>query len=396
MSSTRRNFFQNAAAFSAALFGLSDQLKAQAPPPLKRTACASCARRRHFSRPARHHARRARSPVRTRRQRQSLPSHERSRETQNRAIQNHRRLGLQRQLPRPDDPDQSRRSRPRHLRKSPARIHDRPLARTRNSDRTRRRPVDQPKTDSARRKIHLRIHGPSGRNIFLSRAQRDAGNARPDRSLHRASRKTLQTARRSRLRHRSARVGGASEQLRSEQRRHGIQLAHLQRRFRSRDHADDRAPRQPRPSAHRESRHGSPSDPSARQSIRADRHRRRPRAGIKLVSDEHRSRRRRASARRRVRREVSRLVDGSLPSSPSHDEQHDGSASRSSDHHRRADRSASAQPNDDARKNRRLRTRPPLADRRRRRKRKRLPAGRLHGNGNGFRRRETRNARPPR
>lgn len=33
MSSTRRNFFQNAAAFSAALFGLSDQLRAQAPPP---------------------------------------------------------------------------------------------------------------------------------------------------------------------------------------------------------------------------------------------------------------------------------------------------------------------------------------------------------------------------
>jgi FtsP/CotA-like multicopper oxidase with cupredoxin domain len=32
MSSTRRNFFQNAAAFSAALFGMSDQLKAQAPP----------------------------------------------------------------------------------------------------------------------------------------------------------------------------------------------------------------------------------------------------------------------------------------------------------------------------------------------------------------------------
>jgi manganese oxidase len=34
MSSTRRNFFQNAAAFSAALFGLSDQLKAQASPPV--------------------------------------------------------------------------------------------------------------------------------------------------------------------------------------------------------------------------------------------------------------------------------------------------------------------------------------------------------------------------
>ena len=33
MSSTRRNFFQNAAAFSAALFGLSDRLTAQAPPP---------------------------------------------------------------------------------------------------------------------------------------------------------------------------------------------------------------------------------------------------------------------------------------------------------------------------------------------------------------------------
>jgi manganese oxidase len=32
--STRRSFFQNAAAFSAAIFGLSDQLKAQAPPPL--------------------------------------------------------------------------------------------------------------------------------------------------------------------------------------------------------------------------------------------------------------------------------------------------------------------------------------------------------------------------
>src|SRR5215475_8173559 len=32
MGSTRRNFFQNAAAFSAALFGLSDQLKAQSPP----------------------------------------------------------------------------------------------------------------------------------------------------------------------------------------------------------------------------------------------------------------------------------------------------------------------------------------------------------------------------
>src|SRR5579871_4295580 len=30
--STRRNFFQNAAALSAALFGLSDPLEAQAPP----------------------------------------------------------------------------------------------------------------------------------------------------------------------------------------------------------------------------------------------------------------------------------------------------------------------------------------------------------------------------
>ena len=35
MSSTRRNFFQNAAAFSAALFGLSNQLKAQAAPASK-------------------------------------------------------------------------------------------------------------------------------------------------------------------------------------------------------------------------------------------------------------------------------------------------------------------------------------------------------------------------
>src|ERR1700748_3101676 len=32
MSSTRRNFFQNAAAFSAALFGLSNELDAQVPP----------------------------------------------------------------------------------------------------------------------------------------------------------------------------------------------------------------------------------------------------------------------------------------------------------------------------------------------------------------------------
>jgi len=36
MSSTRRNFFQNAAALSAALFGLSDPVKAQAPPPSTR------------------------------------------------------------------------------------------------------------------------------------------------------------------------------------------------------------------------------------------------------------------------------------------------------------------------------------------------------------------------
>src|ERR1700689_114710 len=256
--------------------------------------------------------------------------------------------------------------------------------------------MDQPETNSTRRKIYLRIHGSSGRHVLLSRAQRNAGNARPDRSLLRASRKALQTARRSRLRDRSARVGGSSKQLRSQQRRHGIQLAHLQRCFPPSKPPDDRAPRQPRSSAHRESRHGSPPDPPSRQSICANRHGRRPGTGIKLVSDEHRSRRRRAGASRRIRREVSWLVDGPLPSSPSHDEQHDGFASRSSDHHRGADRSASPQPNDDARNNRGVRTCPPLPNRRRRRKRKRLPTRRLHGNGNGFRRRQTRNARPPR
>ena len=50
------------------------------------------------------------------------------------------------------------------------------------------------------------------------------------------------------------------------------------------NHADDRAPRQPRSPPHRKSRHGSSSDPSAWQSVRANRHRRRPRSRIHLVS----------------------------------------------------------------------------------------------------------------
>ena len=84
-------------------------------------------------------------------------------------------------------------------------------------------------------------------------------------------------------------VGRPPEQHRPQQRRHGVQLAHLQRRLRPRDHADDRAPRQPRSPAPRKSRYGSSPDPSARPPVRANRHRRRPRSRIDLVSDEHRA-----------------------------------------------------------------------------------------------------------
>ena len=60
---------------------------------------------------------------------------------------------------------------------------------------------------AARRKIHLRVHRPSGRHVLLSRAQRHAGNDGADRIVHRPSRKTVQAARRSRLRESFCRSG---------------------------------------------------------------------------------------------------------------------------------------------------------------------------------------------
>ena len=188
--STRRTFFQNAAAFSAALFGLSDQLKAQTPPPLNE-------RFRHTHAEDISPGPRVVTPDVP-----DLPFEldgnvkvfRLTSEVVKRKIAPFKTIdawGYNGSCPGPDNPDQSGRPRPRHFRKSPARIHHRSLARPRNSHRAGRRPVDQPKTDPARRKIHIRIHGPSGRNILLSRAQRHAGNARPDRAFHRSPRKGL-------------------------------------------------------------------------------------------------------------------------------------------------------------------------------------------------------------
>ena len=67
-----------------------------------------------------------------------------------------------------------------------------------------------------------------------------------------------------------------------------------------------------------------------------------------------------AQACRGVRREISRVVGWfTAPPLPSHDEQHDGSTSRSSDHNGGADRSAGAEPDDDAGENRWIRARSP-------------------------------------
>ena len=57
------------------------------------------------------------------------------------------------------------------------------------------------------RNLHLRVHCAPGRNIFLSRAQRHAGNDRPDRDVHRASSRRALSSGRSRLRNHSFRSG---------------------------------------------------------------------------------------------------------------------------------------------------------------------------------------------
>src|SRR6266849_2305796 len=191
-------------------------------------------------------------------------------------------------------------------------------------------------------------------------------------------------------------MGGPPRQHRAQHRGHGVQLADVQRRLRPRDYSDAGAPRQPRALAHRQPRHGSPSHSPARQPVRRYRHGRRPRARIHLVSDEHRARRCRAGARHRIRRQVSRRLDGALPPATPHDEQHDGPASRSPDRDRRPGRSQGPEPDANARQRRGLRARSPLAHRGERQPSEGLPARRLHGNGHGHRRRQAGNLRPPR
>src|SRR5216683_3176870 len=189
-------------------------------------------------------------------------------------------------------------------------------------------------------------------------------------------------------------MGGPPRQHRAQHRSHGVQLAHVQRRLRSRDYSDTGAPRQPRALAHRQPRNGPSSHSPARQPVRRYRHGRRPRARIHLVSDEHRARRRRASARHRIRRQISRRLDGALPPATPHDEQHDGPAPRSPGRNRRPDRRQGLDPDADARQRRGLRARSPLAHRRERRRSEGFPARCLHGNGHGHRRREAGNLRP--
>src|SRR5580658_1453915 len=389
-------FDRNSARRNAKRPERSPRHRARPPPqPLqwqKRTAAAAEVSR---SLPPHARARPEESPARNGRRRESLQAHRRAREMQNRALQNHRRLGLQRLLPRPHHPSPARRTRPHHFRKPPARIHVHPLARPRSSHRPGRRPVAHAKAHRPRRKIHLRIHRPSGRHFLLPLPRRHARNDGHDRLLRRASGTRLQTPRRSRFRRHPARVGRPPKQHRPQHFRHGIQLAHLQRRLRSRHHPDDCAPRQPRPPPHHQHGHGPSPYPSPRQSIRHHRNRRRPRPRIHLVSDEHRSSRRSASPRRRVRRQISRRVDGPLPSPAPHDEQHDGSSPRSRHRNRQYHRRKSPRANGNARQQRPLRTCPPLPHRRKRQHRPRLPARRLHGNGHGRRRSKTRNPRPP-
>ena len=189
MSGTRRSFLQDAALLGAGLFGWSRQATAQVTTSIGGKHAKTPARLSTTPKPPVPVVTPdvADLPFTTGWRRKSVPSDRRAGEAQNRALENSRRLGLQRQLSRPHHSGATRRPRAHPRGKSPARKHFHALAWTRSSHRTGRRPVRQPETDRSRRNIHLRIHRAPGRNLFLSRAQRHAGNDRPDRHVHRAS-----------------------------------------------------------------------------------------------------------------------------------------------------------------------------------------------------------------
>ena len=135
--------------------------------------------------------------------------------------------------------------------------------------------------------------------------------------------------------------------------------------------------------AHHQYGDGPPPDSFAWKSIRHDRNGRRPRAGIDVVSDEHRAGGRGASARGGVRCEVSGRVDGALPSAPPHDEQHDGSSKGPRDRNGEHDRRQSAGADGNAGQKRAVRTCASFSDRRECEQCAGIPAGCVHGNGHG-------------
>ena len=171
MSGTRRKFFQDALLFSAGVFGWSRQADAQ-----DITSAGGTRTKKPVRNPV---SPKSPIPVVT----PDVPDlpfeldgavkvfrlKAEPLKTQDRSLQDHRRLGLQRQLPRPYDPDQPGRPRAHHRRKRSSGKHFHALARTGSPHRPGRRPVDQPETHSSRRLLHLRIHSPSGRHFLLPR-----------------------------------------------------------------------------------------------------------------------------------------------------------------------------------------------------------------------------------
>src|ERR1700722_4959365 len=131
------------------------------------------------------------------RRRESFQAGRGTGEAKNRSVQNHRRLGLQRELPGADNPGAAGRPGAHYFLKQIAGIDFHSLARPRSAHRAGWRAVDQPKANRARRKIPLRIYSASGGNVFLPFARGDAGNDGHDWIFCGASGKKLQTTRRS-------------------------------------------------------------------------------------------------------------------------------------------------------------------------------------------------------
>jgi hypothetical protein len=142
---------------------------------------------------------------------QGIPTHSRTGEAKNRALEDDRLLGLQRLMPGPRNPGEPGRSCTPDSGKSSAGIDRNPLAWPGNPLRHGWNAIPLPEANRAWIKVRIRIHSSSERHILLSLAFAHAADDGNGRFVYSSSPTSAYSCGRSRFCSRAARVGRAAE-----------------------------------------------------------------------------------------------------------------------------------------------------------------------------------------